>query len=78
MIQLYRTGDEALLGEISEAQLQFLMSQMEEEFPEDQDYAITGLELAYFEEQGIDAALLAMLRQALGSQTEITIRWARS
>jgi hypothetical protein len=78
MIQLYRTGDEALLGEISAAQLQFLTDQMEEEFPEDQDYAITALELAYFEEQGIDAALLAMLRKALGSQNEITIRWARS
>ena len=78
MIQLFRTNDNAMLGEVTEAQLQFLVNQMEEEFPEDQDYAITALELAYFEEQGIDPGLLALLRGALGSQEEIIIRWARS
>jgi hypothetical protein len=78
MIQLFRAGDNRPLGEISEAQLQFLVDQMEEEFPEDQDYAITALVLAYFQEQGIELALLNLLREALGEQDEVVIRWARS
>jgi len=53
------------------------MDTMEEESLEDQDYAITAMTLAYFEELGADPALLDMLRQALGNQEELVIRWER-
>jgi hypothetical protein len=76
MVKVINTQDNALIGEISDEQLQFLIDQLEEEALEDQDYAITAMTLAYFEEVGGDSALIAMLRSALGVQEEIVIRWA--
>jgi processive 1,2-diacylglycerol beta-glucosyltransferase len=77
MIKVYDNRTAALIGEITEAQLDFLMDNMEEESIEDQDYAITAMTLAYFEELGADPALLGMLRQALGERDELMVRWER-
>lgn len=77
MIKVYDNRKDVLIGEITQAQLDFLMSNMEEESLEDQDYAITAMTLAYFEELGIDPALLDLLRKALGDQDELVIRWER-
>ena len=77
MINVYKTMDGALIGTINESQLQFMTDNMEEESLEDQDYAITPMTLAYFEELGADPALLVLLRQALGNQDELVIRWER-
>jgi len=63
------------IGEINEAQLQFLIDQLEEESSVDQDYAITPMTLDYFAGLGADPALLELLRQALGTQEEIIIAW---
>ncbi|HUE29270.1 MAG TPA: galactosyldiacylglycerol synthase [Verrucomicrobiae bacterium] len=78
MIQLYDKETGAPLGAISEEQLQFLVDQLEEESPEDQDYYINEPTLDAFEEAGADPALLVLLRKALGDREEIEIRWARS
>jgi hypothetical protein len=75
MIEIFDNRSNALIGEITQAQLDFLVNNMEEESLEDQDYAITEMTLAYFEELGADPALLSMLRQALGGQDELVIRW---
>ena len=77
MIKVYSPKDDSIIGTLTESQLQFLMDNMEEESLEDQDYAITAMTLAYFEELGADPALLDMLRQALGNQEELVIRWER-
>ena len=75
MIQLYNKLSGELIGEISEAQLQFLIDQLEEESIEDRDYAITTMVLDYFEGQGAEPGLLKMLRSALGAKEEISILW---
>ncbi len=77
MIQLYnkRTGES--IGAITEAQLQFLIDQLEEETSVDQDYAITPMTLDYFVAAGADPTLVEMLRQALGTKDEITILWLK-
>jgi processive 1,2-diacylglycerol beta-glucosyltransferase len=77
MIELYNNQNNVLIGEITETQLEFLVNNMEEESMEDQDYAITAMTLAYFEELNADPALLSMLRQALGDRDELMIRWER-
>jgi len=77
MIKVYNTKENELIGTLSESQLQFLIDNMEEESMEDQDYAITPMTLAYFQELGVDPALLEMLRRALGNQEELMIRWER-
>jgi hypothetical protein len=75
MIQLFNKRNGEPIGPINQAQLQFLIDQLEEESMEDKDYAITSMALDYFEEIGGDAALIKMLRTALGANDEIVIVW---
>jgi processive 1,2-diacylglycerol beta-glucosyltransferase len=77
MINLREKGTDKPLGQISEEQLQYLIDHLEEEWLEDQDYAITPLLLQVFEEQGADPVLVSLLRDALGSRDEIEIIWSR-
>jgi hypothetical protein len=75
MINLYEKDTNKPLGQISEAQLQYLIDHLEEEGTEDQDYAVTPLLLEYFEGLGADPTLISLLRDALGGREEIEIVW---
>ena len=77
MINLREKGTDQPLGKISEEQLQYLIDHLEEEWLEDQDYAITPLLLQVFEEQGADPALVSLLRDALRGRDEMEIVWSR-
>lgn len=76
MITIRDKDTNQLLGSITEDQLQFLIDQLEEEDPEDRDYAITAMLLDMFEEEGADPELVSFLRNALGDKEEITIVWS--
>jgi hypothetical protein len=65
------------LGTISEEQLQFLIDNLEEEYAEDMDYYINAATLDMFEERGIDAGLLKLLRDALGIREDMEIVWSK-
>ena len=77
MINLYEKDTNKPLGQISEAQLQYLMDHLEEEGSEDQDYAVTHLLLEYFEGLGADPTLISLLKDALGGREEIEIVWSK-
>lgn len=77
MIELFDNDTGAPLGTITEAQLQFLVDQMEEESTEDTDYYVSRDTLDVFQESGADPALLALLRAALGDREDMEIRWER-
>ena len=77
MIHLYNAATDAYIGDISEEQLAFLQSDLEEEFIEDQDYYINRVTVDWFESQGADSDLISLLRDALGSLDEMDIRWQR-
>jgi len=77
MIELFNKRSGEPIGPLSEAQLQFLVDQLEEESLEDQDYAITSMTLDYFAEIGGDADLIKILRAALGTKDEIVIVWMK-
>ena len=77
MIKLYEKDTGLFLGIITEAQLQFLIDQLEEESTEDTDYYINQATLDLFEETGADTDLLALLRQTLGTREDIEIQWVR-
>jgi hypothetical protein len=77
MINLREKGTDKPLGQISEEQLQYLIDHLEEEWLEDQDYAITPLLLQVFDEQGADPLLVSLLRDALGGRDEMEIVWSR-
>lgn len=75
MIKVYDTSNDAFLGEISEAHLQFMMDQLEEESARDRDYYINRPTLELFAQRGADTELLTFLRNALGEREEMEIRW---
>ena len=76
MVYLYDKASGALIGDISEDQLQFLIDQMEEESLEDRDYSITQMELDYFAAQGASPQLVDLLRRALGGRDEVVVLWS--
>jgi processive 1,2-diacylglycerol beta-glucosyltransferase len=77
MINLREKGTDTPIGNISEEQLKYLIDQLEEEWLEDKDYAITPLLLDAFEAGGADPELVKLLRDALGDRGEIEIVWSR-
>ncbi len=66
------------IGTITEAQLQFLIDQLEEENPNDTDYWLNRTELEIFKENGADPELLALLEKGMGEAEDMEVSWARS
>ncbi len=77
MIQLFDASSGAHVRTITEAQLKFLASQLEEESSDDTDYYINTDTLDLFEANGADSALLSVLRAALGNREDMEIRWSK-
>lgn len=77
MIKIYDEATGTVYGTITEAQLEFLIDQLEEESAEDTDYYINRATVDLLEEGGADADLLKLLRTALGDRQDMDIRWAR-
>ena len=67
------TGDD--IGTITDAQLKFLVEQLEEEHEEDQDYFIDRDTLELMSDNGGDPELLAMLEKAIGDDDSMDIAW---
>ena len=75
MINLYRVGNDQLIGSISPADLQVLIDVLEEESSEDRDYYIDAPTIDLLAEGGASEAMLNMLRVALGTAEGVDIRW---
>lgn len=78
MIKLHNKNTQELIGEINEAQLQFLIDELVEEDDVDQDYYINRDQLEQLETKGGDTALIQMLKDALGTNDDMDIIWSRS
>lgn len=76
-IRVFNNDTGESLGSLTEKQLQFLIDQLEEEFPEDQDYWLNPSTVSLLEEAGADPELLALLKRALGDGEGVEIRWSR-
>ncbi len=77
MPKLYVEATNQVLGEISDAELKVLFDNLEEESLADTDYYITADTVDFLEARGADAKLVAILRQAIGNDEGIDIRWKR-
>jgi hypothetical protein len=77
MVQLVDKESGRTVGTITEEQLEYLQSQLEEESPDDQDYWFDVASLDILEEEGASPELIAVLRAALGEREEMEIRWQR-
>src|SRR5262249_4150882 len=67
----------ATVGEITEAQLQFLIDELEEESDDDQSYYIDAATIDMLEAAGGDAELAEMLKRALGSREGVEVAWTK-
>jgi hypothetical protein len=77
MIDLYNNTTKALLGSITEADLQVLKDGLEEESSNDQDYYINVATIDLLGDGRASDHLIGLLRRALGSSEGVEIRWMR-
>jgi hypothetical protein len=75
MIKLYDNETGAVLGELTDEQLDFLIDNLEEESEKDTDYYINPTTLEMLEQNGADKELLQILRNGMGDRKEFEIRW---
>jgi hypothetical protein len=75
MVQLYDAERGTPVGAITEAQLEFLMSELEEESARDRDYYIAAATVDMLEEDGAEPELVQLLRAALGGREGVELRW---
>jgi hypothetical protein len=75
MIQLYDEASGTQIGSVSEEELQFLIDQLEEESTRDTNYYISAPTIDMLEENGADAGLVKLLRDALGGRAGFELRW---
>ena len=77
MAKLIDAESGAVIGEISDDQLDFLIDRLEEEDREDQDYYLDLETIDLLEENGAQDSLITLLRKVLGSSEGIDVRWTR-
>lgn len=76
MIDLYDTSSNALVGTITEAELEYLKEVLEEESLGDVDYYFTADTIDLLtEDGGATDHLLRVLRDALGKAEGMELRW---
>jgi hypothetical protein len=74
-VRFYDNMSGVLLGELPDEELAFLVGQLEEESSEDADYYLNVATVEMLAQAGASAALLDLLRKALGETGEGEIRW---
>ncbi len=77
MFRLFNNDTDEEIGRITEEQLQFLIDNLEEEDIEDTDYYIDRDTLLFLEEIGCDSDLLGMLKESMGEEKGIEIRYEK-
>jgi len=77
VIQLRDKDSNQVLGTIGDDDLRFLIDELEEESPMDQDYYFESATIDMLEQDGAPETLVALLRQLLGSKEGMEIRWER-
>lgn len=76
-VDLYDSESGRQVGSLTDDQFQELVDAFEEESPVDHDYYVSVDTIHMLEEDGADAAVLALLRKALGEREGAELRWER-
>ncbi len=77
MIDLFDQESGALLGSITENELQLLVDSLEEESSTDQAYYIGAATISLLGDGRATDHLLHLLKTALGTREGVEVRWAR-
>lgn len=75
MPRLIRLDTGIEIGPITDAHLQFLVAQLEEEHDDDKDYFIDRETMELLSDNGADPELLDLLEKGLGDDDEMDIAW---
>jgi hypothetical protein len=75
MVRIYDNDNDAEIGTITEAQLDFLQEGLVEESIDAYTFDVSGAAIDSLESNGGDDALIAMLRRALGARTSMELRF---
>lgn len=75
MPRLYEQSSDRLLGEISQADLDLLIGQFEEESSRDRNYYVNNDTYLMLVDAGASAVLLDALKIALDASGETDVRW---
>ena len=74
-IDLYNKATEQKIGSITEADLKVLLDGLEEESAEDRDYYIDAATIDLLADGRATDHLVKLLREAVGEETGVEIRW---
>ena len=77
MPRLYNKKTNALLGELSESDVDCLVDVLEEEDSKDVDYFIDLDTVDILEDNGASQQLVTMLRAAIGANEGVDVRWEK-
>ena len=77
MPRLYNKQNNALLGDISESDVECLVDVLEEEDSKDVDYFIDLDTVDILEDNGASQALVTLLRAAIGATEGVDVRWEK-
>lgn len=75
MPMLIRIDTDTEIGNVTDAQLKFLIEQLEEDHEEDEDYYVDRDTLELMGDNGADPELLALLEKAMGDDDSMDIAW---
>ena len=75
MIKLYDGEKDQEVGEITEAQLEFLIEELADESLDDYTYNVSPSVISYLEGTGAEAGVVALLRRILGSRSSMELRY---
>ena len=78
MITLKNKDTGQHIGSLSEAELQYLIDELEEEHSEDKDYWLNRTQLEIMKEKGADSSFIKMLESALGDNDDMEVIWERT
>ena len=74
-IDLYNKATEQKIGSITESDLKVLMDGLEEESTDDKDYYIDAATIDLLADGTATEHLVRLLREAVGSEPGVEIRW---
>lgn len=75
MPKLYDAASNRLLGEVTQADIDLLVAQFEEESSDDRDYYVNADTLQILIDAGASSGLVETIRSVLDGNDEADIRW---
>jgi hypothetical protein len=77
-VNLFEKDTNRPLGTINDDQLHFLVDELEEESPTDDDYYLDASTVDMLEDDGADPKLIQLLRHMLEGRDGMEVRWERA